>query len=194
VRSPSDSRGEARTARFTEWYPSGRRRAEGSYRVESDARGERHVREGTWTFFDESGARTATTELRGGVRHGEHTEWYPSGRKRSYRTYIDGRPVGRQARWHENGQRAWQRDELRTEDGHVLWFEQTWGERGELSSEQQHRDGEPHGRAVRRFANGALREEGAYYAGRKHGAWVYWSANGERIRTEMWSHGARVAE
>ena len=55
-------------------------------------------------------ARTVTQTRRGAsgrrLRHGLHTEWWPSGTLRRVVAYVDGVPRGGESTWDESGRRT----------------------------------------------------------------------------------------
>lgn len=175
----------------TERGVEGRILARGAVRIDP-ATGE-ELRAGPWVFFDaESGRAIAEGSFADGKREGAWTEWHPNGQVKLRGSYRDGALVGAFQTWHENGRVALRRDEIRTDDGRVLWNEEGFHPNGRRSSQSQYVNGRLHGPQRSWYADGTPRSAGAYRDGEKHGLWVYWTANGERRGIEAWEAGRLV--
>jgi antitoxin component YwqK of YwqJK toxin-antitoxin module len=106
------------------WWKSGRKRGEGSYR---DGR-----KDGTWFEWDDNGILRVAQDYRDGVLHGRRTVWNSDGNRWREFSYVGGQLEGEFSEWHENG-------ELKAtglyRDGHKDGRWLAWDGEGRLSEE-----------------------------------------------------------
>ncbi len=80
---------------WTEWYPTGEKRAEGNYQLD-----EPH---GKFTWWFTNGQQAIEGNYESGKRHGHWTWWHINGQKKTLAEYADGTPSGRWFWWQEDG-------------------------------------------------------------------------------------------
>ena len=71
---------------YVAFWPNGTRQAEGQY--------ENGWRSGSFTFFDDKGVKTGTTEFKHGDYDGVRIEFHPNGAKMLEETYLAGHKQG----------------------------------------------------------------------------------------------------
>lgn len=67
---------------YIAFWPNGKHQAEGQY--------ENGWRSGSFTFFDQAGVKTGTTEFKKGDYDGVRVEFHPNGMKKLEETYVAG--------------------------------------------------------------------------------------------------------
>lgn len=77
------------------FYPNGQKRFEGQY-FEG-------FRTGTWTFYDESGKQTGSTEFSGNSYHGKRVQYFANGKPRLVEEYVNGKRHGLTQEFSEDG-------------------------------------------------------------------------------------------
>ena len=94
---PGDGNGvrPRREGPFLAFYPNGRLRAQGVYRM--------NEREGLWVAYRENGRRERMEHYRSGKLHGVRILYYPSGQVESEADYAQDRLHGWQKLWNPDG-------------------------------------------------------------------------------------------
>jgi len=188
--SPPTGAPASGTADASEFFADGGPRCEGRVELREGTAS----RTGPWAFYAENGRKVAEGSYRDGLRSGPWREWYEDGQPRLAGTYRSGRPQADLIRWHPNGRVALRRDELRTEDGEVLWLEERFYADGTRRSRSQLRDGRFQGPSRGWHHSGTRSEAGSYEAGDKDGLWLYWDPEGTPLGHERWERGRRMGE
>ena len=73
------------------------------------------------------------------MKHGDWTEWYPSGKARSSGKYVQNQPDGKLAFWYEDGSK-WAIKTFAKGQKHGAWLE--WDQAGKLVKSEKYDKGE----------------------------------------------------
>ena len=105
--------------RWEFFYPSGQKKAEGSYAdtlhtvvdgfhsEEDDSAGIMiDGREGPWALWYDNGQKWQEMTYRDGNKEGLYATWHENGQKKQETTYRDGQEEGLHTEWHDNGQKS----------------------------------------------------------------------------------------
>ena len=185
---PSGPRPAAALVDGTAFHPNGRIRCSGAYR---SVHGER-VKTGAWTTWSATGQKLSEGRYTEGRREGPWREWHENGQPKRVATYREGRPQADLAEWHDDGSVALQRNELRTDDGRVLWVEERFHPGGQRAARHQYENGVREGPTHEWDETGRPVAAGGYASGERDGLWILWDASGNG-RTERFEAGAPPA-
>jgi antitoxin component YwqK of YwqJK toxin-antitoxin module len=86
---------ELKHGMWTEWYPNGRKKAEGGY--------DQGLPHGKFVWWYENGQRQAAGGYENGLRSGTWVTWHPNGMKESIGEYSSGELTGKWMRWEASG-------------------------------------------------------------------------------------------
>lgn len=191
------------TGRWTEYYGTGEKRADGEYKdgkkdgpwtfyhrsgaVEQKGNYVNGLPQGEWVWFFEGGARHREEQYRKGKEDGPSVEYDSTGAVITQGEYIDGLKDGK---WYyhvgdhtENGA---YKDGLK--DGEwVHTFDN-----GRKSFIGRYANGEPDGKHRWYWPNGMLKEEGKYSAGLEQGDFIFYDETGYAYLTIKFKDGAEV--
>jgi antitoxin component YwqK of YwqJK toxin-antitoxin module len=185
---PSGTRPAGALVDGTAFHPNGRIRCSGAYRTVG---GER-VETGAWTTWSATGQKLSEGRYTEGRREGPWRDWHENGQPKRVATYREGRPQADLAEWHADGSVALQRNELRTDDGRVLWVEERFHPGGRRAARHQYENGVREGPAGEWDETGRPVAAGGYVSGERDGLWILWDASGNG-RTERYEAGASPA-
>jgi len=152
--------------------------------------------------------------FRNGELSGSWIKWYSSGKKSEEGLYKYGKKGGLWTGWHENEKKKYQ---ARYKDGNIDGPYTEYDEKGQTikninynngeilseyhlssdysgSTEFYKKNGVLHGKWIRRYANGAIAEEGNYYNGEKQGQWVGWYKTNKKQFTCDYDNGNKVGK
>jgi len=96
--------------------------------------------------------------------HGEWRSWFPDGRLREQRTYVNGQLDGLEAVWYKNGTQRYV---------------------------SKRKDCLQHGSYKKWAKDGTLLLHRRYKDGMKHGCWQSWDPSGQQLRLENWKEGKK---
>jgi antitoxin component YwqK of YwqJK toxin-antitoxin module len=132
------------------WYTLGQKRYEGTYLRAPN------MPQATYDWWNSKIATWASAPAGPDQQHGNWTEWYASGNKKTEAQYDRGVPVGKFTWWYENGQ------------------EQAEGE---------YEAGQKSGTWITWHANGLKESLGEYKAGKLVSKWLHWTADGKLLES-----------
>ncbi len=136
--------------KYTEWYPDGTKRIEGTY---VDGK-----KESSWYEFNENGSIHVIYVYRGGKVEEEHPRngvfdaYYPNDILRSSYTYKEGNKHGPFKEYYHQGE--WKTEETKDEFGEPLKVQRLYGT--QLLREGKYMDGELHGEVIIYQTNGKV--------------------------------------
>ena len=116
-----------------EWWPNGKLRSQEFFIKGHSMGGKRR-----WNIDETLKAQSEPDEqlidetLKNGQRHGDYFEWWPNGKLKVFRTYVDGKEHGISRIWHCNGVLAY---EGGRREGMVDGISRFWDEDGFQTSE-----------------------------------------------------------
>ena len=127
------------------YFSNGKLKGKGQYRDGNGTdRGNtgipRHGRHRKWTFWYESGFKSAEQNWKNGKAHGLYIEWNENGQKISESNSKNGFLEGIWTAWYENGQKRW---EGTFKDGLLDGLVTSWLQGGKESFEVIYKDGNP---------------------------------------------------
>ena len=116
-----------------EWWPNGKLRSQEFFIKGHSMGGKRRWNiDGTLKTQSEPDEQLIDETLKNGQRHGDYFEWWPNGKLRVFRTYVDGKAHGTSRTWHYNGVLAY---EGGRREGIVDGISRFWDEDGFQTSE-----------------------------------------------------------
>ena len=116
-----------------EWWPNGKLRSQ-EFFIKGHSMGgkTRWNIDGTLKAQSEPDEQLIDENLKNDKRHGDYFEWWPNGKLRVFRTYVDGKAHGISRIWHCNGVLAY---EGGRREGMVDGISRFWDEDGFQTSE-----------------------------------------------------------
>jgi antitoxin component YwqK of YwqJK toxin-antitoxin module len=116
-----------------EWWPNGKLRSQELFiKGHSMGGNTRWNIDGTLKTQSEPDEQLIDEALKNGQRNGDYFEWWPNGKLRVFRTYVDGKEHGISCIWHYNGVLAY---EGGRREGIVDGISRAWDEDGFQTSE-----------------------------------------------------------
>ena len=116
-----------------EWWPNGKLRSQEFFIKGHSMGGKRRWNiDGTLKTQSEPDEQLIDETLKNGQRHGDYFEWWPNGKLKVFRTYVDGKKHGTSRTWHYNGVLAY---EGGRREGIVDGISRFWDEDGFQTSE-----------------------------------------------------------
>lgn len=164
---------------YKSFWQNGNRKEEGAFKEGK--------KDGTWTFFADSGTEKISEEVweEGRILH--HATYYPNGNPRSESTYSDRGEAT--IYYYENGNKEREGAyKSGLEDGLWIWYY----ENGNKKEEGFFRDGKWDGTWTWYREDGTMQYERAYLNGVERGVWTWWDEHGNKTRQEIWQDGYRV--
>ncbi|MEM6643915.1 MAG: toxin-antitoxin system YwqK family antitoxin [Bacteroidota bacterium] len=151
--------------RYTEFYPSGKRRMEGFNENEKST--------GEWIYYFESGEIEAIGQFRNGLKTGKWTYYHKNGVAAAEGTYEKGMRVGNWIYYHDSGKVS---QEGKLEEGQKDGYWKLFYPTGALMGEGDFIAGS--GSYKEYYASGSIKSQGSLVSGKKSGRWRYFSENG----------------
>ena len=164
---------------YKSFWQNGNRKEEGAFKEGK--------KDGTWTFFADSGTEKISEEVWEEGRLLHHATYYPNGNPRSESTYSDRGEAT--IYYYENGNKEREGAyKSGLEDGLWIWYY----ENGNKKEEGFFRDGKWDGTWTWYREDGTMQYERAYLNGVERGVWTWWDEHGNKTRQEIWQDGYRV--
>ena len=112
---------------FTDYWPNGKKRAEGSYKNKK--------LNGLYRTYYRNGEKKSEVTYEAGQRNGPHTSWHENGQKSVEGVFQDGRQHGPIRSYHDNGQISF------IKSGSLNGTNTAWHENGQKQSVSIYREG-----------------------------------------------------
>lgn len=117
---------------------------------------------GLWRLWRADGTLIRGVSYRRGKRHGDYSNYYPNGRKRTQNAFVNGVCTGKSSEWYESG-RLKKQGRRRQGGREGVWTE--WHENGRKKSVSAYRRNRRHGRVTVWDERGRLLAAGTYRRG-----------------------------
>jgi antitoxin component YwqK of YwqJK toxin-antitoxin module len=147
--------------------------------------------DGGLAVCDTAGTLLAIVTIKGNVKHGPMTLYFPSGRKKMEREFVNDQPDGWTTEYYENGRvavRAYYRD------GEKDGLQTDYLENGVKRAEGEYRNGQQDGRATLFYASGKKEREGTFKDGKPDGSFTYWAEDGSILSVTVFRDGVKVSQ
>ncbi|MEM6737488.1 MAG: hypothetical protein AAF620_15615 [Bacteroidota bacterium] len=151
--------------KYTEFYPSGKRRMEGYNENEKS--------EGEWTYYYESGEVEATGSFENGLKTGTWIYYHKNGVVAAEGKYLKGSRIGDWTYYHDNGKVS-QEGKIVNDQKDGFW--KLFYPSGELLGEGNFEKGS--GYYNEYYPSGSIKSRGKLSEGEKNGKWLYYGENG----------------
>ena len=151
---------------YTEFYPSGARKMEGTNKNDKST--------GEWTYYYETGEIEAIGEFQNGLKTGTWTYFHKNGERAATGTYTKGQRNGEWEYYHENGSLSQAGKVINDQkDGYWKLFYPT----GEVLGEATYNEGD--GMFNEYYPSGNQKAKGKIIDGKKTGKWYFYSEKGQ---------------
>lgn len=91
--------------------------------------------------------------------------------------------------WHDNGQLSWEEN---WKDGKQNGIRRSWRANGKLHAKDSFVDGKKNGRSLQWYDTGEFESQGFWKNNKKHGHWIRWLEDGTPWVDENWKDGEEV--
>jgi antitoxin component YwqK of YwqJK toxin-antitoxin module len=148
-----------------------------------------HVANGPMAVCDAAGNLLAIITLKGGVKDGLFTMYYPSGGKKAEREFANDQPDGWTTEYYESGRisgRVYYRKGEK--DGQQTDYLESGGKRAVA----EYRHGVQDRRATAFYADGRKESEGEFKNGKPDGEWKHWAEDGSLKSVVVFREGREV--
>lgn len=166
---------------YTEYYPSGKKFAEGSFNM--------GVHDGQWTFWHENGQISKTVVFQDGLAHGAWEVYDEEGRVVKKKSYDMGRRNGLWVVYYPGTDTP--QLEMPMKDGKIHGERVYYYESGKVRQRANFNEGQLHGLSQEWDESGRQRAKVNYANGKLDGEALYWDSDGN-VRKRVYRQGERV--
>ena len=146
-------------------------------------------RSGLWEEFDSNGVKVIDVPYnwKTNLAEGIATVYYPSGKKKSETTYVEGKNSGPAVYFYENSGKMRSKGELY--EGQLIGTWISFYEDGSKKSEEFYSNDKRGGNSVTYHPNGKIESKGMYINNMKRGKWLWYFTSGNLMKEENYEMG-----